>query len=153
YAPNGLEDGEQRRILWGWIKDFPAGKGWNGCLTLARVLSVADDGRLLQQPAPELKKLRGTRLEQLTDLTPKDCSQVLEQTRGDSLEILAQIEPGDAKSCGLKLRRSKDGKQSATISYDGKQLDVAGAKAPLHVQADQRTLTLHCFLDKSVLEV
>jgi beta-fructofuranosidase len=153
YAPNCLEDSDQRGILWGWIKDFPAGKGWNGCVTLPRVLSVADDGRLLQQPAPELKKLRGTQLEQVTDLKLKDSFQVLEKTRGHTLEILAQIEPGNAKSCGLKVRRSNDGKQAVTITYDGKQLDVAGAKAPLTLSADQRTLTLHCFLDKSVLEV
>jgi sucrose-6-phosphate hydrolase SacC (GH32 family) len=153
YAPNCLEDGDQRRILWGWIKDFPSGKGWNGCLTLPRVLTVADDGRLLQQPAPELKKLRGTRLELVTDLKLNDSAQVLGKTRGDALEILAQIEPGDARSCGLKVRRSKDGKQAATISYDGKQLDVAGAKAPLTLPAEQRTLILHCFFDKSVLEV
>jgi beta-fructofuranosidase len=153
YAPNGLEDGDKRRVLWGWVKGFPGGRGWNGCLTLPRILTLGDGGRLEQRPAPELQKLRGDRLEQLADIHLNDASRVLEKTAGDALEILAQIETGDAKSCGLKVRRSKDGKQAITISYDGKHLDVAGAKAPLILPENKRSLSLHIFLDKSVVEV
>src|SRR5262249_41168265 len=52
YAPNCMADAKGRRILWGWVPDFPAGKGWNGCMTLPRVLNVADDGTLRQRAAP-----------------------------------------------------------------------------------------------------
>ena len=41
----------------------------------------------------------------------------------------------------------------ATVSYDGKQLEVAGVKAPVAVRDGQKTLRLHIFLDKSVIEV
>src|SRR5205823_11832353 len=34
YAPNSLQDGKGRRLLWGWVKGFKEGRGWNGCLTL-----------------------------------------------------------------------------------------------------------------------
>ena len=61
YAPNCCLDGLGRRILWGWVPDFPTGKGWNGCLTLPRVLTLEDDGSLGQTPAPELVQLRGER--------------------------------------------------------------------------------------------
>jgi sucrose-6-phosphate hydrolase SacC (GH32 family) len=51
------------------------------------------------------------------------------------------------------VRRSKDGKQAIAISYDGKHLDVAGMKASLTIPDDKRSLKLHIFLDKSLLEV
>src|SRR5207244_5125589 len=38
YAPNCMVDAKGRRVLWGWVQDFPKGKGWNGCLTLPRWL-------------------------------------------------------------------------------------------------------------------
>jgi beta-fructofuranosidase len=40
YAPNVMFDKQGRCLLWGWIRDFPGGKGWNGCLTVPRVLSI-----------------------------------------------------------------------------------------------------------------
>src|SRR5262249_40512103 len=49
YAPNCLADAKGRRILWGWVPDFPAGRGWNGCMTLPRVLTLAEDGTLRQR--------------------------------------------------------------------------------------------------------
>src|SRR5262249_32779114 len=58
YAPNCLADASGRRILWGWVNGFKGGLGWNGCLTLPRVLSLASDGTLRQRPAPEVAKLR-----------------------------------------------------------------------------------------------
>ena len=45
-------------ILWGWIRGFPTSRGWNGCLSLPRVLSLSEDGIPAQRPLPELYKLR-----------------------------------------------------------------------------------------------
>ena len=56
YAPNCMEDPQGRRVLWGWVRGFKANRGWNGCLTLARIVSIDRDGHLLQAPAPELQK-------------------------------------------------------------------------------------------------
>jgi beta-fructofuranosidase len=51
-----------RRMVWGWVNGFPGGRGWNGCLSLPRVLSFSRDGQLRQNPAPQLSKLRGERV-------------------------------------------------------------------------------------------
>ncbi len=153
YAPNCLEDGQKGRLLWGWVKGFKGGRGWNGCLTLPRVLTVGKGGELVQQPAPELEKLRGPALPRTADVRLADTGRVLDGVKGDTLELVAEIEPGDARRCGLRVRHSADGKQAVTIAYDGKQLDVAGVKAPLTLGPDTKTLRLHVFLDRSVLEV
>ncbi len=152
YAPNGLEDPNGRRILWGWINGFPANRGWNGCLTLPRVLHVGPDGALLQQPAPELTALREPKANHVDSKELGESPSVLSEVRGDVLEILAEIEMGDAKAAGLAVRRSDDGKRAVTIRYDGKELDVAGARIPLEL-AKGKKLDLHIFLDRSVVEV
>lgn len=151
YAPNGTEDARGRRLLWGWVTGFPKGRGWNGCLTLPRVLTLGPDDTLRQEPAPELAKLHaGPPVEQR--FRPTSAGIVSRHVRGDALEIRSDLEPGEAKEVGLRLRRSADGGSGAVIAFDGKQLDVAGRKVPLTLAAGDK-LALHVFLDHSVLEV
>ena len=52
------EEAGGRTILLGWIRGFRPGGGWNGTLSLPRVLTFAEDGVPVQQPLPELAKLR-----------------------------------------------------------------------------------------------
>src|SRR5258708_3366104 len=59
YAPNAMQVPDGRRIVWGWVRGFPGGHGWNGCLSLPRLLSLSRGGDLRQEPAPQLSKLRG----------------------------------------------------------------------------------------------
>jgi beta-fructofuranosidase len=152
YAPNCMVDKEGRRILWGWVQDFPKGKGWNGCMTAPRWLRTASDGlTLIQRPIPELEKLRGEgRVNDNLSVTEES---VIKYVQGDALEISATMKRGTANEVGLKLRRSADGKKAVTISYDGKKLHVAGLDVPLTPAFSGDALGLHIFLDHSVLEV
>lgn len=60
YAPNGLLDDKGRRIIWGWIRCGGLKDGaWCGALTLPRVLTLRDDGRLGVDVPEELTALRG----------------------------------------------------------------------------------------------
>jgi sucrose-6-phosphate hydrolase SacC (GH32 family) len=152
YAPNCTEDRLGRRVLWGWVNGFPAKQGWNGCLTLPRVLTLGPDNTLRQEPVPELSKLRG-KDRPVTNHTLTDTARVLEKVQGDVLEIRAEFELQGAEALGLRVRRSADGKQAVTIRFDGKELEVAGTKSALPLRPGEKTLRLHVFLDKSVLEV
>jgi len=151
YAPNCLLDGQGRRILWGWVPDFPGGKGWNGCLTLPRVLTVEDGGALGQSPAPELSQLRGERFV-MSDVSLAG-ERRLEQTRGDALEIKLVIDLDDAREVGLKLRRSADGKAAVSVAFDGQKLQVGDLVVPFPPTSASKALELRIFLDRSVLEV
>jgi beta-fructofuranosidase len=152
YAPNCTLDPNGRRLMWGWINGFKGGHGWNGCLTLPRILTVGADDQLRQEPAPELRKLRGKK-SKFTEAALGGSAQFIETWKGDTLEILAEFEPGDAKAFGLKVRRSDDGQHETAISYDGHQLEVAGARVPFKLVPNEKTLKLHVFLDRSVMEV
>ena len=97
-----------------------------------------------------------TRLAKWSNACPvvlKDRGHVLQAAGGDTLEVICRLEPGDAKACGLKVRRSDDGARAVTLRFDGKMLDVAGTRLPLQLDRDERALALHVFLDRSVLEV
>jgi len=151
YAPNCLLDVRGRRILWGWVPDFPGGKGWNGCLTLPRVLTVEDDGMLGQTPAPELMQLRGERFV-MSDVS-LEGERTLEQISGDALEIKLVVDLQGARDVGLKLRRSADGKAAVSVAFDGQRLQIGDLVVPFSPASASKTLELRIFLDRSVLEV
>jgi len=65
YAPQTFVDNNGRRIIVGWmgIGDIPytnptTDLGWQHCLTLPRILNVAEDGGLTQNPVDEILKFR-----------------------------------------------------------------------------------------------
>jgi sucrose-6-phosphate hydrolase SacC (GH32 family) len=151
YAPNGLEDPAGRRVLWGWVRDFKEGKGWNGCLTLPRVLALGKDGALLQEPIPALKALRGKRLTHPPFML-ESAVRAVKEDHGDRTETRAIIEPRGAKRCGFRVGGTGEGAKVVTIAYQEGMLEVAGVRAPLPL-AEGEKLDLRAFIDESVLEV
>lgn len=149
YAPNTLQASDGRRIVWGWVNGFPGGHGWDGCLSVPRLLSLSPDGNLLQNPAPQLTKLRGPRL-QSKNLRLTEVVQTIPLPRTNALEILAEFDLGAAK--GIKLTLRSGSAAPVNIRFDGAALSVFDTQSPLRLGADKK-LTLHIFLDRSVLEV
>jgi beta-fructofuranosidase len=173
YAPQTFVDDKSRRIMFGWIQEDRSREahlaaGWAGVMSLPRILGMRSDGSLATIPAPEVERLRGKhRCWSDTALTPQSHS-ALREVRGDCLEILAELEPGDAP-VGLKVRCSSE--EETTIVYDRQAgrlsvdrsrsslalADEAGVgrgthEAPLALAPDEQ-LQLHVYLDRSVLEV
>lgn len=151
YAPNCFADSSGRRILWSWVRDFPNGRGWNGCMTFPRVLTVDGEGFLRQEPAAELAALRAERLVSVKEKRLEETSMILPEVAGSTLEVILNLEPGTAAACGLRVRRSADGSRAVAIEWKNGNLTVAGASAPLPLR--DGALRLHVFLDRSVLEV
>ncbi len=151
YAPTGLEDAQGRCVMWGWVNGFPEGRGWNGCLTLPRVLTLLPNGELGQEPLPELSALRDAHAS-AAELPLGEEPYVAPAIAGDTLELIAELDPGQARQVGLQVRRSTDGARSVKIVYDGRELDVAGTRTPLRLAAGEK-LVVHVFLDRSVVEV
>jgi beta-fructofuranosidase len=152
YGTNTYEDPMGRRIMFGWISGFKGGRGWNGCMSLPRILTLDNDGRLIQTPAPELNELRGKHT-RLTNLAVNNAFKPIDGARGKQIELVAEFAPGNAGAFGLKLRSSPDGKRAITLKYADGKLDVAGTEVPLDPGAQTKPLKLHVFLDRSVMEV
>ncbi|HVJ83708.1 MAG TPA: glycoside hydrolase family 32 protein [Planctomycetia bacterium] len=146
YAPSTLVEDDGRCVMWGWIRDFRNGMGWNGCLTLPRVLSLSPGGKLMQTPLPKLATLRDKSVGP-TDMKV-DAETPLE-LGGPGLEFSATIALKEARAAGVTLRRSGDGMRAVRIKWDGKELDVSGTKVP----AAGPTLDLRVYVDGMVTEV
>ena len=150
YGTTAFVDSHGRTILAGWVSGFAKGRGWNGCMSLPRVLSI-DNGQLIQKPMPELTRLR-RRHTHARNLELEDGAPLLTEARGKALEIVAELAPRDAASCGLRVRCRDDGAGGLAIRYTPGTLDVAGTRVPLQL-APGDTLRLHLFLDHSVMEL
>ncbi|MBI4582941.1 MAG: GH32 C-terminal domain-containing protein [Planctomycetes bacterium] len=122
FAPESLLDAKGRRIVWAWVTDprliTTQQATGSGVQSLPRVLSLAEDGTLRLEPAEELAALRRghRRLESIA--LPADADAPLEGIRGDCLEIAAEIDSGEARAVGIKVRCSPDGKEETGIWYD-----------------------------------
>ena len=168
-----LLDGMNRRIFFGWIPEgrreiVQRAAGWAGIMSLPRILSLSDDGTLEIAPVPELAVLRRNH-RQLTNLAiSPDTAIPLDGINGDCLEILATFETGTAEALGVAVCCSPDEEEQTLIFYDPRDkclvLDVNRSsinpdamshgvqRGPLEVAADE-PLTLHIFVDRSVIEV
>ena len=139
-----------RAILVGWVSGFAAGRGWRGCMSLPRILSI-EGGRLIQTPLPGLSRLR-RRHTRVRNLALGNGVRLIPDARGKALEIVAELAPRNAARCGLKVRCRDDGSGGLAITYAAGTLDVAGTRVPLLLAAGE-TLRLHLFLDHSVMEL
>jgi beta-fructofuranosidase len=143
--------------MWGWIQGGGTkGYPWNGVLTLPRILTLRPDDRLGMQPAPELSKLRSKHYSFKRNITLTENSpNILKDIKGDCLEIIVEFEPQDAKSFGLEVFCSPDGKEKTSIGYDlaAKRLFSGDKGGSFELLKGEKRLKLNIFLDKSVVEV
>lgn len=151
YAPNTMLVPDGRRLVWGWVKDFPGGRGWNGCLSLPRELSVTRSGELRQTPAPQLNELRGERMG-WRNIQLQNERRTLPLPATNTLEILAELELSSSNRFELIITGSQPERQ-VVVRYAGSELRVMDVNAPLKLADNGRDLRLRLFLDRSVLEV
>lgn len=153
YASNISVDDKQRTILWLWGRtNTPPDKGWNGCMTLPRVLSIGADGFLRQQPAAEFETLRGAPIDvPALELAP-GSPVVANAIEGDSFEFVADLVLGGAAEAGFDIRRSRDGQSGASVRVARSgTLTVGGSRAPISRGLERYRLRV--FADKRVIEV
>ena len=172
YAPQALVDDTGRILMWGWIQEGRSiaaqiTAGWSGVMSLPRVVSLRPDGLLKLEPAPEVAMLRGEHCH-FADITlAPSATSVLDGVRGDCLELIVEIERGDATAIGFKLRCSPDNTEQTLLVYDYASgtltIDNSHSSTAIDTIRDIRSgvfaldpgesLQLHIFLDCSVIEV
>jgi beta-fructofuranosidase len=133
------------------VNGFPNGRGWNGCLSLPRALSLSRDGQLRQKPAPQLSKLRGKGVT-WKNVPISRAPETLSLPATNTLEIEAEIDLQSATSINLQLKSGGQNPQM-DLHYNGLELRGLDAVAPLHRAKGDRKLQLRIFIDRSVLEV
>lgn len=150
YATNVFVRDQQPTVMVGWIRGFPEGRLWNGCLSLPRVLSVGSDGQLTQQPIDELRTLR-TEHRVLHQRTITSDPVSIGDLDASSIEVKMSVRlPARAS---LRLQSREGVGVQRLVECDPTRLQVGGIEVDIKQRSEPHTITLHLFRDRSVLEV
>lgn len=147
YATNTAVDDDGRTVVFAWIRGFPKGRGWNGCLALPREIHVDQHGALIQRPIKEIENLRRhhARMEgPVTEpVTISDAS-----IYNMELIVVAQTEQRGS----LTVLFESEDETVFRVSVSQDLIHVAGINVPLESpQPGARELRI--FTDRSVIEV
>ena len=153
-GPRTLLDGMGRRIFFDWIgecrgKDAQRASGWSGVMTLPRILSLAEDGTLYIEPVPELEMLRMNPRARRDVRLAADSEFVVDDVRGDSLELAVEMGPEGGQEFGVKVRCSHDGAEHTDVVYDAssKKLRVDTSRSTLDT-----SIRYYYYRDRAALE-
>jgi beta-fructofuranosidase len=163
YAPQTTLSSDGRRLLVGWMGlpeiDYPTDRNdWAHCLTLPRELSVKN-GKLFQQPAKELKKLRKDKSELEATIT----NEKLKAFSGKKYELICEVLENDSAVFGIEFRAKGD--EKTVIQYDAHEkrvmLDRSLSGQPVgeafgtrrQCSMESRKIKFHLFVDTSSVEI
>lgn len=139
YAPNAMLDPRGHRLMWGWLRGFKAGLGWNGCHSLPRVVMLDKTGELLQFPSPELTKLRTNEM-RMGNIPFEPGTNSMAGDMSAAVEITGDLAVSDPT--GLVVRVIRHGHPTDAVNFTAEELGIgAGANQ------------LHLFVDQSVVEI
>lgn len=123
YAQKTMEDNLGRRIWWAWIREKRSMRaqieaGWAGVMSLPKRLTAREDGMLGIAPVEELKVLR--RRAHSVEPRKIEASEplLLSGISGDCVEIELEMDPGESKQCGVRVRSTADGSEQTLIGYE-----------------------------------
>nr|WP_328803631.1 GH32 C-terminal domain-containing protein [Paenibacillus puerhi] len=169
-GPSGMIDNQGRSILFSIAQDRRTEQqhydsGWAHNAGLPVVLSLRGDHTLGVEPIQELDSLRGPKLIDVEQSSVASANTELQKVQGDMLEIVLKANIGTAKKLGISLRATADGQEETKLYYDvdKKELAVDRWKTSLdpdvqkgmnsgHMELDNNVLSLHIYLDRSMVE-
>jgi beta-fructofuranosidase len=125
----------------GWLR-IQGNGAWNGCLSLPRHLTLDAAGELRIEPAAALQSLRRQPV-------------VLDKSgpvSGNSLEIRATFTPGSGPHCGVELSDSQRD-YPLHVDLSNGTIEALNESRPLERLRPGESLTLHIFIDCSVIEI
>ncbi|WP_319371657.1 sucrose-6-phosphate hydrolase [uncultured Ilyobacter sp.] len=164
YAPQTMIDKNGRRIMMAWAGlpevDYPTeNMGWLHCLTMPRELLIID-GKLVQKPVEEMKKIRKDFVEVQDLFSGKKSYPDIE---GDSFEMICRLKSIDAGEVGINLRVGNNEKTVLKYDYSEKKVILdRGSSGEIFAEEygtvrkcflDSLEIVFHIFMDKSLIEV
>ncbi|KAF6628223.1 GH32 C-terminal domain-containing protein [Paenibacillus sp. EKM208P] len=170
-AESGLVTPDGRTVVFSMVQNVRTPQaeyqsGWAHNLSLPVSLSLDKHDKLHIEPIKELQSLRGKKRVDFSDKNLESANQLIQNVKGDMLEVVMEIDPREAQKFGLKVRRSEKGQEETLIYYDKTNgtFNVDRTKSSIdpdvrvdgiqggYVDLDGENLKLHIFLDRSVIE-
>ena len=181
HAPSATPDGKGGIIV---IFNMNAGKpteGWDQIMTLPRRLTLIAEDEIGIEPAGDVESLRGEHQHVDAMTLPANEEVVVENIRGNSMEIIAAIDPQESpmvemnvlrapgkqeftriaffKERGYRNRGHRTGPRYSLITIDSSYSSLcpdvmsrAPETASVAIEADE-PVELRVFIDRSVVEV
>jgi fructan beta-fructosidase len=179
YASTSFSDipaADGRRIWLGWLGNWDYAANvptfpWRGVQTFPRELKLrrfADGIRMVQEPVAELAGLRGKQVS-FAGQNIVEANRALQAkgVRGETLEIMAEIDLGSAAEFGFKVRKGE--KEETLVGVDAKESKLfvdrtrsgnvgfsdkfAGRHAGPLSMVRGKNVKLRIFVDRSSVEV
>ena len=182
HAPSATPDGRGGIYV---IHNINAGKpteGWDGIMSMVRLLTLSDDGTVAIEPVHTVESLRYAHRHVGETAMPANREVVLEGIGGNSIELAVEVEPQDAREVSVNVLRSGDGDELTSIRFyrrghlataehsrrgdrmDAVAIDTSRSSVLPDVMArseevapfklrEGEPLRLRVFIDKSVVEV
>lgn len=176
YAPQIFSDPTGRTLMFGWIGSWPfmpwnhlkydtSDAKWCGSISLPRVLSLCDDGRLKFEPAKETELLRTGNARTYTGVILNDSEPFFYQAGDDNIhcEIEAELEVTAAVS-SIEFELRAVGEQSTKLILDLRRGEMvfdrtksgtieALARTCSFESAGKDRIRIRFFLDSSSMEI
>ncbi|ANA82866.1 sucrose-6-phosphate hydrolase [Paenibacillus glucanolyticus] len=167
YAPQTMLDEKDRRIMVGWMGlpdiGYPTDShGWAHCLTLPRMLTFRE-GRLNQQPVPELQVLRDKVAEAADTLHSEVKS--YKGVQGTAFEMICEFQAIEADVVGIEFRagegertviRYESGKRKVTLDRSSSGASIVsdyGTVRSCKLPTERNSIKFHLFVDISSVEL
>ena len=181
HAPSATPDGKDGVIVIFNMNPGKPTKGWNQIMTLPRRLTLVAKDELGIEPAGDIESLRNGHQHVDAMTLPANQEVVLEDVRGNAMEIIAEIDPKKAPMVEMNVLRSANSEEVTRIMFfKNRAYDRSGwpdtrdrdlitidssrssllpdvlSRAPETAQVfleDDEPLKLRVFIDRSVVEV
>lgn len=167
YAAQTCEGENGERIVTGWLASweaqYPTARteyGWSGMMTLPRVMKLKD-GKIVQEPAPGFRKLRGEKKTVSAEL--EDNGVRMREVCAKHAEICFRAEVSDAESVTLNVM--EDGEERVSLRWQEGRLTLdrssianneVGKFVPvisMPVEAHDGQVEMTVFVDNCAVEV
>ncbi len=117
HAPSATPDGKGGVIVMFNMNQGKPTDGWNQIMTMPRRLTLDEDDRLLVEPAGDIESLRTHPKTIGPTVLPANQEIVLDGIQGNAMELLLEIDPGDAPMIELSVLRSPKREEVTRIAF------------------------------------
>ena len=117
HAPSATPDGKGGIVvLFNMNPGFPT-EGWNQIMTLPRRLTLAGDDDVRVEPAGDIESLRHDHRQVGAAALPANEEVVLDGIEGSAMELVLELDPGDAPMVELNVLRSPGKEEYTRIAF------------------------------------
>ncbi len=117
HAPSATPDGNGGVIIIFNMNEAKPTKGWNQIMSMPRRLTLIGKDTLGQEPFGNFESLRYDK-KSITDIVLKANQEVvLDNIRGNAMELKVEIDPGDAPMVELNVLRSPNKEEFTRIAF------------------------------------